>query len=480
MKKLLLLSPIAVMALAGCGNNSVNKATDTPTPTIPEGTTLKVALLETTDIHQNVLSYDYYGLKADTSLGLERTATLIKAARSENPNTVLLDDGDVIQGTLLGDYQAVAAPVTCSGTMAVHKVMNALKYDGGGIGNHEFNYGLNFLSQITNTDFGVPGVQKTGTCGAPSFPLVLANVVGVSSQKPIFNPYAIVAKQFTATKPDGSTITVPLNVGIIGFVPPQIMDWDQKHLAGKVMVNGVQESAVKYVPEMRSKGADLVVALSHGGLDASPYSPKMENGSLYLSTTGIDALMLGHSHLIFPKAKETGAPAIDASLAALPSSQVDTTKGLVNGIPAVMAQSWGRRLGIIQMVLKYQSGKWVVQKDQTNVEARGFKYKDGTTIVDADASIAPLVDTEHKATLSYATQPLGTTTDFEMSAYFALVGDVSAIQIVNQAQIDYVKNFIANSTDATIASYKSIPVISCSAPFKAGRNGATDFTDVAP
>lgn len=480
MKKLLLLSPIAVMALAGCGNNSVNTATDTPTPTIPEGTTLKVALLETTDIHQNVLSYDYYGLKADTSLGLERTATLIKAARSENPNTVLLDDGDVIQGTLLGDYQAVAAPVTCSGTMAVHKVMNALKYDGGGIGNHEFNYGLNFLSQITNTDFGVPGVQKTGTCGAPSFPLVLANVVGVSSQKPIFNPYAIVAKQFTATKPDGSTITVPLNVGIIGFVPPQIMDWDQKHLAGKVMVNGVQESAVKYVPEMRGKGADLVVALSHGGLDASPYSPKMENGSLYLSTTGIDALMLGHSHLTFPKAKETGAPAIDASLAALPSSQVDTTKGLVNGIPAVMAQSWGRRLGIIQMVLKYQSGKWVVQKDQTNVEARGFKYKDGTTIVDADASIAPLVDTEHKATLSYATQPLGTTTDFEMSAYFALVGDVSAIQIVNQAQIDYVKNFIANSTDATIASYKSIPVISCSAPFKAGRNGATDFTDVAP
>jgi 2',3'-cyclic-nucleotide 2'-phosphodiesterase/3'-nucleotidase len=67
-----------------------------------------------------------------------------------------------------------------------------------------------------------------------------------------------------------------------------------------------------------------------------------------------------------------------------------------------------------------------------------------------------------------------------MSAYFALVGDVSAIQIVNQAQIDYVKSFIAASTDATIASYKSIPVISCSAPFKAGRNGPTDFTDVAP
>jgi 2',3'-cyclic-nucleotide 2'-phosphodiesterase/3'-nucleotidase len=97
---------------------------------IPEGTVLKVALLETTDLHQNILSYDYYGLKADTSLGLERTAALINSARAENPNTVLLDDGDVIQGTLLGDYQAVASPVTCGNTLAIHKVMNALRYDG--------------------------------------------------------------------------------------------------------------------------------------------------------------------------------------------------------------------------------------------------------------------------------------------------------------------------------------------------------------
>lgn len=484
MKKIFWLSPIAAIALAGCGGSdptvtsSATPAVDTNA--IPEGTVVKVALLETTDIHQNVLSYDYYGLKADTSLGLERTSTLISAARAENPNNILLDDGDAIQGTLLGDYQAIAAPVTCSGTMAVYKVMNALKYDGASMGNHEFNYGLNFLSQITNTDFGLPDVPKPSNCGAPNFPLVLSNVVGVSSQKPIFNPTSIISKQFSATKPDGSTMNIKLNVGIMGFVPPQITDWDQKSLAGKVVVNGVQETANKYVPDLRSKGADLVVALSHGGLDASPYSPKMENGSLYLASTGIDALMLGHSHLIFPQAKETGAPKIDASLAALPAAQVDTIKGLVNGVPAVMAQSWGRRLGIIQMTLKYQSGKWVVQKDLTNVEARGFKYKDGTTNIDADASIAPIIDTEHKATISYATQPLGTTTDFEMSAYFALAGDVSAIQIVNQAQINYVKNFIANSTDATISSYKSIPVISCSAPFKAGRNGPTDFTDVAP
>ncbi|MFZ6849344.1 bifunctional 2',3'-cyclic-nucleotide 2'-phosphodiesterase/3'-nucleotidase [Undibacterium sp. RuRC25W] len=471
MKNSTWIPSLTVVALTACGSS-------TTAPSIPEGTTLKVALLETTDLHQNVLSYDYYGLKPDTTLGLERTSTLISGARTENPNNVLLDDGDVIQGTLLGDYQAVASPVPCSGTMAIHKVMNALKYDGGSVGNHEFNYGLNFLGQITNTNFGITGVTAPSNCGAPTFPIVLANVVNATTQSPIFNPYSIIPKKFTGTAPDGSAINVTLNVGIMGFVPPQIMDWDQKNLAGKVVVNGVVETANKYVPEMRSKGADLIVALSHGGLDASTYSPKMENGSLYLSTTGIDALMLGHSHLIFPQAKEPGAAAIDASLKNLPG--VDNIKGTINGIPAVMAQSWGRRLGIIQMTLKYQSGKWVVQPALTNVEARGFTYTDGKTAIAADPSVAPLVDTEHKATLAYASQPLGTTTDFEMSAYFALVGDVSAIQIVNQAQINYVQNFIANSTNATIASYKSIPVISCSAPFKAGRNGATDFTDVAP
>jgi len=474
---LVMLAAMSAAGLVACGGDNAPAV-----PAIPEGTTVTVALLETTDIHANVMSYNYYSLSEDTSLGLERTSTLVKAARAENPNNLLLDDGDTIQGTLLGDLQAVTKPIPCSDTMAVHKVMNAMKYDGGGFGNHEFNYGLPLLSQITNTDFGIPGVSKpSGTCGAPAFPLVLTNVTGVASGKPIVQPYTLLPRTFSATAPDGSKLDVKLNVGIMSFVPPQILEWDQKNLAGKVAVTGVQEAARQYVPEMRSKGADLVVALSHGGLDPSSYSPKMENGSYHLTTTGIDALLIGHSHLIFPKGKETGAAALDPSFAAFPASaKIDAINGFVNGVPTVMAQSWGRRLGIIKLTLAYTGGKWVVQPAKTTVESRGFKYTDGATNIAADSSVAPLIATEHAATIAYAKQPLGVSTDFEMSSYFALAGDVSAIQLVNQAQLAYVKNFIATSTDATIASYKNIPVISCSAPFKAGRNGASDFTDVAP
>jgi len=470
---MVMLSALVAAGLVGCGA-SYN-------PAIPEGSTVTLALMETTDIHANVMSYNYYALAEDTSLGLERTSTLVQAARAENPNNLLLDDGDVIQGTLLGDLQAVAKPVACGDTMAVHKVMNAMKYDGGGFGNHEFNYGLPLLSQISNTDFGVTGVSKpAGTCGGPTYPLVLSNVTSVASQKPIVQPYTLLPRTFSATAPDGSIISVKLNVGIMSFVPPQILEWDQKNLAGKVAVTGVQETAQQYVPEMRSKGADLVVALSHGGLDTSPYSPKMENGSYYLTTTGIDALLIGHSHLIFPKGKEVGAAALDPSFVFPASANIDAINGFVNKVPTVMAQSWGRRLGIIKLTLVYTGGKWVVQPAKTTVESRGFKYTDGNTNVAADPAIAPIVAAEHAATIAYAKQPLGVTTDFEMSAYFSLVGDVSAIQLVNQAQLDYVKKFIASSSDATIASYKNIPVISCSAPFKAGRNGPSDFTDVAP
>ena len=471
-----MVAALVAAGVVGCGGES------NPAPAIPEGTTVTLALMETTDIHANVMSYNYYSLAEDTSLGLERTATLVAAARAETPNNVLLDDGDTIQGTLLGDLQAVTKPIPCAETMAVHKAMNAMKYDGGGFGNHEFNYGLPLLSQITNTDFGIPGVAKPGgTCGAPAFPLTLTNVTGVASGKPIVQPYVVLPRTFSATAPDGAKFDVKMNIGLLSFVPPQILEWDQKNLAGKVAVTGVQEAARQYVPELRAKGADLVVALSHGGLDPSPYSPKMENGSYHLTTTGIDALMIGHSHLIFPKGKEPGAAALDASFAAFPASaRIDAVNGFVNGVPTVMAQSWGRRLGIIKMTLAYTAGKWVVQPARTTVESRGFKYADGTTIVKADPAIAPLVAAEHAATIAYAKQPLGVSTDFEMSAYFALAGDVSAIQLVNQAQLDYVKKFIAASTDATLASYKNIPVISCSAPFKAGRNGPSDFTDVAP
>jgi len=419
--------------LAACNGDDV---TAPPASQAPAGTKATLALLETTDLHTNVLSYDYFKLAADNSLGFERVATLIAQARAQYPNTLLLDNGDTIQGTALADYQALVNPVGCDQTLAIYKVMNAAKFDGGGIGNHEFNYGLPYLSQVTGNTFdvdGLPAPAQQKKCAGPAFPQVLANVISARTNAPLFTPYTILTRTVSATAPDGTTVSAPVKIGIIGFTPPAIMNWDKRWLDGKVYTTGLKEAAEKYVPEMRAKGADLVVAISHGGLDNSTYSPTMENGSWWLSTVpGIDAMLIGHSHQVFPDANST-VPQFN-----LPG--VDKVKGTVNGVPTVMANFWGKHLGVIKLGLAFDGKTWSVDKSQTTVEARPIQNADKSYVA-ADPSVAAAIAAEHQATINYVKTPIGTT-DYRMTSYFADVGDPGAIQIVNEAQADYVKTYV--------------------------------------
>ncbi len=482
---------IAMAALiSGCDSNDNNTNPSTPIPTpapapapvptptpVATGSRATVALLETTDLHTNVQSYDYFKLAEDKTVGLERTATLIKNARSEFPNTLLIDDGDAIQGTALADYQALVKPIACGDTLAQYKVMNYLGYDASGVGNHEFNYGLNFLNQVTGSKFdvdGLPAPAQQTACSGPKFPLALANVYSVRTKQPLFQPYQIVSKTVTATDPSGKPITATIKVGVIGFTPPMILNWDKRWLDGKVYTVGVKEAAAQFIPEMKAKGADLIVVVSHGGLDNSTYSPTMENGSYHLSLVpGVDAMMIGHSHLLFPDASSTQGQFN------LPG--VDKANGTVNGIPTVMGNFWGKSLGVIKLELAYDGQKWSVDKTKTVVQARNIatttKNADGTsttTYVDVDPNVANLISAEHQATINYVKTPIGST-DYEMNSFFADVGDPGAIEIVNQAQADYVSTYVK----ANLPQYAGIPVLSVSAPFKSGFAGGTDFTDVA-
>ena len=450
-----ILTPLACLLAAGLAQAAV-----------PAGTTAVVAVLETTDLHSNLTGYDYFRLAPEPSLGLDRTASLIAQARKQFPNNVLFDNGDTIQGSALADYQALVKPLPCSQTLAVYKAMNLLRFDGGGIGNHEFNYGLAFLSQVTGNRFDVAGVDPARQrCAGPAFPQVLANVYSVKTRQPLFEPYHIIDKTITATGADGKALAVTLKVGIIGFTPPTITSWDKRWLDGKIYTEGVRESAAKYIPEMRAKGADLVVAISHGGLDDAPYAASMENGSWHLGQVpGIDALLLGHSHQVFPNAAST--------VAQFNLPGVDKVKGLVHGVPTVMANLWGKHLGVIGLHLVHDGARWTVDKARTSVEARAAQLGD-KSFVAPDPAIAELVAAEHEATIGYVKTPVGVT-KFRMSSYFADVGDVSAIAVVNEAQADYVRRYVKSAAP----KYAKLPVLSVSAPFKSGNAGITDYTDV--
>jgi 2',3'-cyclic-nucleotide 2'-phosphodiesterase/3'-nucleotidase len=437
------------------------------------GTSAELAILETTDIHANVVGYDYFKLAEEPSLGLDRAATLIAQARAAFPNTLLFDNGDTIQGTALADYQALVKPVKCDEQLGIYKVMQRLGYDGGGIGNHDFNYGLGFLGQVSGRGFDVDGVRPKAakSCAGPGFPLVLANVYSVKTRKPLFAPYEIIEKRVKALDAEGRPVQATVKVGIIGFTPPTILAWDKRWLEGKVYTEGLVETAKRYVPEMRKKGADLVLVISHGGLDAAPYSPTMENGNYYLAQRsgeigGIDALLLGHSHLLFPNPTST-VPQFN-----LPN--VDKVKGTVFGVPTVMANLWGKNMGVVKFTLRHDGKSWRVDKEQTMVESRTTE-RGNKQYVAADPQVMQLVRAEHEATIQYVKTPVGST-DFRLSTYFADVGDSSAIQVVNQAQTEYVRKYVA----ANLPQLRSLPVLSMAAAFKSGFSGAGDYTDVAP
>ena len=464
----LLAAAVFTFALAACDPPRPAASGQAAAPAeVADGTRAELAILESTDIHSNILSYDYYRLAEDPSLGFERMATRVKEARREFANTMLFDAGDTIQGTALADYQALVKPAGCDEELAMYRAMDALGYDGGTIGNHEFNYGLPFLAQVTDDgSMNVEGLEKR-RCKGPLYPIALANVFSTRDDKPIYAPYGWVDKDIKVHTADGREIETTIRVGFIGFTPPPIMQWDKRNLEGKVYTKGVVEAAREFLPELRKHDVDLVVAISHGGIDTSPYASVMENANWHLAAEpGIDVLLLGHSHAAFPDPKDP-----KSRYNGLP--EVDNARGFIRGKPAVMGNYWGKSLGVIDLALVRREGHWQIDAAATHSEVRDIKNADGSFVA-PDPEIAALVKRVHEATIAYVSTPIGDS-DFAMTTYFAKVGEVTALQPVNTAQREYVERYVAKN----LPQFADVPVLSAAAPFKAGFGGPTDFTDIA-
>ena len=404
--------------------------------------TVDLRIMETTDLHSNMMDFDYYKDAPTEKFGLVRTATLINAARSEATNSVLVDNGDIIQGSPLGDY-AAAKGLKKGDIHPVYKALNTLDYAVGNLGNHEFNYGLDYL--------------QTALAGA-KFPYVNANVIDVKTQQPLFTPYLI--KETQVKDQEGKTHA--LHIGYIGVVPPQIMTWDKANLSGKVTVNDITETVRKYVPEMRKKGADIVVVIAHSGLSADPYKAMAENSVYYLSEVpGVDAIMFGHAHAVFPS----------KDFAAIKG--VDLQKGTLNGVPAVMPGMWGDHLGVVDLVVNNDSGKW--QVSQSKAEARPiYDAAAKKSLAAEDAKLVEVLKADHDATREFVSQPIGKSAD-NMYSYLSLVQDDPTVQVVNNAQKAYVEHFIQGDPDL-----EKLPVLSAAAPFKAGgrKNDPASYVEV--
>jgi 2',3'-cyclic-nucleotide 2'-phosphodiesterase / 3'-nucleotidase len=394
-----------------------------------------VTIMATTDLHGYALNWDYFNNRPfTTETGLAKVATLVEQVRADRgeERTLLLDNGDTIQGSSLAQYFAKIEPITQTGaTHPMAIAMNALDYDAMVVGNHEFNYGLPYLRTFEDQ---------------LEFPLLGANVLEWGTTTPAFVPYVIEKIQLNGSK--------PIRVGILGVTTPGSAIWDKGHVTGVVSFEGGVEIASKYVPMMLAEGADIVVVLAHSGATTgSSYGdalPWPENFARLLAeqVPGIDAIVAGHSHANLPQ-----------TLIVNPST----------GEEVLLSQplNWGRRLTVMDFDLLKVKGQWqVTAKSSTTLPVAG---------VPEDPEIVSLLAEPHQETLDYVNSVIGTSLA-SMSLADARYRDSAALDFINFVQADAVEHAL----DGTPAG--SLPVLSIAAPFNRTAGipaGAVSVRDVA-
>ncbi|MFE0435764.1 bifunctional metallophosphatase/5'-nucleotidase [Streptomyces nigra] len=382
-----------------------------------------LTVMGTTDLHGNVFNWDYfkdaeYTDAAGNAKGLSRVSTLVNQVRKEKGrgNTLLIDAGDTIQGTPLTYYYAKVDPITAKGG-PVHPMaaaMNAIGYDAVALGNHEFNYGIETLRKFESQ------------C---DFPLLGANALDARTLKPAFPPYFI--KKFHVPG------APPVKVAVLGLTNPGIAIWDKAYVEGKLVFPGLEEQAAKWVPKLRSMGADVVVVSAHSGTSGtSSYGdqlPYVENSAALVAqkVPGIDAILVGHAH---------------TEIAELKVTNEKTGRTVVLSEPLCFAQ----RLSLFDVELVFERGCWTVESVRASV-------RDSKSVPD-DPRITRLLKEDHDLVVEYVNQVVGSATE-TLTTVDARYKDAPIIDLITKVQEDVVKAALAGTEHA------ALPVISQASPF---------------
>ncbi|MFA1537946.1 5'-nucleotidase C-terminal domain-containing protein [Actinomadura monticuli] len=410
------LTAAGALALAGWPGTASASAT---APGRDRSVTISV--MGTSDIHSHAVNWDYYkdaeyGDSAGNVVGLARVSSVVNEVRASRgrDRTLLFDAGDTIQGTPLGFYYATVEPITETG--ATHPIalqMNAIGYDAVALGNHEFNYGIPFLDTWI---------------GQMDAPVLAANAVHAGTRRPAYRPYIIKTMHVRGYP--------PIRVGLLGLTNPGIAIWDKANVSGKLDFLDLVETARRWVPVIRARGADVVVVSAHSGdsgLSSYGDGLPVENASALVAeqVPGIDAILFGHAHLEIPE-------------------RFVTNKATGRSVVMSEPKCWGERLSIFDLTLRHERGRWTVaDKSATTVN---------TNTVQDDPHLVTLVKKQHDAVITYVNKEVATSTE-EMSAAESCWKDTAILDYIHLVQIETVKDAIAGTGQA------SLPVVSIAAPF---------------
>ncbi|MEM8536584.1 MAG: 5'-nucleotidase C-terminal domain-containing protein [Pseudomonadota bacterium] len=391
--------------------------------------TLRV--IATSDLHMNLTGFDYIAEVSQPGQGLAALASTISNLRADpDVATELCDNGDLIQGNPLADELA-ANPRAAAHPMIT--AMQTLGYDVMTIGNHDFDYGLEFL-------------QKT--VAPADFPVVSANIFDATGQT--FAPYVMITRTLRCS--DG--VTRDIRIGLTGFAPPQVAGWTQGHRQ-PLGAEDIVVSAQNVIPQMQAAGADIIVALCHSGMSGVANEHGMENAAIPLSAVpGIDALVMGHTHDAFPDGDVPNMAIVDGA------------NGLIHGTPAVNPGAFGHAVGVIDLHVTHTDDSWQVTGHKI------WRAKAKMIAVDPlqdqiNAIAAPF----HAATLKSLATPVAQSA-FHIQNYFARVHPDICQQILSDAMIDAVRKALGHTAD-------DIRILAATSPFTSTHgNGSGKFVDL--
>lgn len=393
----------------------------------------KLSVLATTDTHSHVSLYDYFLEREMRVNGLIFAGSYIEKLKTENDKnncaTIVVDNGDILQGNIMADYAAETK-------LEIHPVinmMNEIGYDVGTLGNHEFNYGLEYLA---------------ATSKQAVFPLVNCNVKYINGDY-IVEPFHVVEKTFK----DGQTV----KVGITGVVPEQIMMWDEAYLKDRVIVEDMYDALYQYTHQLKSIGCDVVIALMHTGLDQLQLDAKGIENQVYrlAGIDTIDAFVFGHTHQAFPGNDYHNIPNVDA------------IKGKIFNAYGVQPMCFASHLGRIDLELeRTEHGFKVIDGNSSVIELKSSNVEINTHLIDVN-------ENAHHGVLNYVKQPIGMT-EHAHDSYFAQVGTSTVVEVIAKAGKYAIEQMI-NNHQLKLASSN---IISTSAPIKAGRDGVNDYIEI--
>jgi len=340
-----------------------------------------IVVLGTTDLHGNILPIDYYTDKPDNR-GLAKVATLIKQVRKDNPNVVLVDSGDTIQGTPLAYFHNKKNNTPPHPMMLT---MSALKYDAMAVGNHEYNFGLKVLEKARSE---------------ANFPWLSANTYDEGTTNTHYKPYIV--KEVAGVR-----------VGILGLTTPGVPTWENKPNYAGLEFHEPLPEAKKWVPVLRDKErADVVIIAMHMGVEEdlrtgqlNPGSVLNENQAVTIArqVPGVDVIFMGHTHRDVPDL-------------------------FVNGVLLTQANHWGRHLARADLYLDKVGERW-------RMAARSARSIPVDDKVQADAEIAELTEPYHKETQAWLSTAIGESAA-ELTATEARFKDTAILDLIQRVQMD--------------------------------------------